>query len=281
MKSDEPMYIDAHQHFWRYSPAEHVWMTDEMGALKRDFLPRDLQPLLEPAGIGGTVAVQARQNLEETRWLLDLYDRHDFIKGVVGWVDLRSPGVKDELDRFAAHPGLKGVRHVVHDEPDDRFMLAPEFLRGLGFLAEHGLTYDLLLFPRHLRVAVELVKRFPAQNFVLDHIAKPDIKGQRFGSWREGLEALAAFPRVRCKLSGLVTEADWQGWKQEHFIPALDAVFEAFGPERLMVGSDWPVCTLAGSYERVMGIVTSYLKGHPEEVREKVLGENARSFYGL
>jgi L-fuconolactonase len=273
--------IDAHQHFWCYDPAEHVWMTDEMGALKRDFLPGDLKPVLERAGYDGTIAVQARQNPEETAWLLELAGRHPFIKGVVGWVDLRSPAVRDQLEKFASDPLLKGVRHVVHDEPDDRFMLNPAFLRGIGLLAEFDLAYDLLLFPRHLQVAVNVVERFPEQKFLLDHIGKPDIRGQVFTPWDQDLKTLAAFQNVYCKLSGMVTEAAWKAWTYDDFVPALDIVFDGFGPDRVMIGSDWPVCSLSGDYQAVMEIVEKYLQQFSTEVRDRVLGGTAAAFYGI
>lgn len=194
------MRIDAHQHFWHYNPHEHVWMTDEMAVLKHDYLPEDLNPHLERTGIHGTVAVQARQNVRETDWLLELADKHDFIKGVVGWVDLRSLEVREQLALYARRPKLRGVRHVVQDEPDDRFMLRPDFLRGLAALAEFNLTYDLLLFPKHLPVAVEVVAQFPQQRFVLDHIAKPLVVTQTFAPWEKDIRALARFDNVWCKV---------------------------------------------------------------------------------
>jgi len=275
------MKIDSHQHFWLYDPAEHVWMTNEMAALKRNFLPGNLEPILSRAGYDGTVAVQARQSTAETEWLLELAGRHGFIKGVVGWVDLRSPEVGGNLEKYARNPLLKGVRHVVHDEPDDRFMLEEFFLKGLGRLAAFDLTYDLLLFPHHLPVAVEAAEKFPAQRFVIDHIAKPDLKRTDLAAWARGMKKIAAFPNVWCKLSGMVTEARWGAWQHEDFVPALDIVFDCFGPDRLMIGSDWPVCTLSGSYRDVMRIVERYLSGRPSEDREKVLGCNAAAFYGL
>lgn len=275
------MRIDAHQHFWHYNPAEHVWMTDAMSCLKRDLLPHDLRPLLEETGFDGTVAVQARQNLEETEWLLDLSDEHEFIKAVVGWVDLRSPKAEDQLEAFSRHPNLKAVRHVVHDERSDRFMLQQEFLRGLGLLAKFGLAYDLLLFARHIPVAVEVVERFPEQRFVLDHLGKPDIKSRTFTPWDRDIERLASFPNVFCKLSGMVTEAAWNEWTYDDFVPAMDRVLDAFGPDRVMIGSDWPVCTLSGTYEETMDIVTDYLGKFSSEIGDKVLGQNAASFYGI
>ena len=275
------MRIDSHQHFWHYDPAHQVWMTDQMEALRRDCLPGELQPLLEAGGFDGSIAVQARQMVAETEWLLKLADEHDFIQGVVGWVDLRSPALREQLAKYAQHPRLVGVRHVVHDEPDDRFMLLPEFRRGIGQLREFDLTYDLLLFPKHLPVAVTLVAEHPQQPFVLDHIAKPAIREGKFSPWREDLRRLAEFPNVFCKLSGLVTEAQWKQWRPEDFHPYLDMVIEAFGTERVMIGSDWPVCTLSGDYISTMRVVTDYVQRFPTEVREGILGGNCARFYGI
>jgi L-fuconolactonase len=275
------MQLDAHQHFWQYNPAEHVWMTDRMAMLKRDFLPEDLEPLLRSAGFNGTIAVQARQNLEETRWLLDLAGQNEFIKGVVGWVDLRSPDLHAQLAQFSSHPKLVGVRHVVHDEPDDEFILRPEFRRGIAQLREFNLTYDLLLFPKHLRVACPLVQEFPEQPFVLDHIAKPEVASGRLAPWSELLRELAKFPNVSCKLSGMVTEAQWGQWRREDFHRYLDVVVNTFGLGRLMIGSDWPVCTLSGSYEATMGIVIEYLRQFSSEERAGVLGGNCARIYRI
>jgi len=275
------MRLDAHQHFWRYDPAEHVWMDERMGAIKRDFLPEDLKLLIAATGFDGTIAVQARQNLKETRWLLELAGEHDFIKGVVGWVDLRSPELGAQLGEFSPQPKFVGVRHVVHDEPDDSFMLRPDFRRGIAQLAPFGLTYDLLLFPKHLPIVLELVQEFPSQPFVLDHIAKPRIGEKLFSPWQEDLAALAQCPNVWCKLSGLVTETKWQQWAPKDFHRYLDIVIEAFGPQRVMIGSDWPVCTLSGDYAATMGVVTDYVRNFSAEIRDGILGGNATRFYGL
>jgi len=275
------MRIDAHQHFWQYSPAEHTWMSEEMAALKRDFLPEDLEPLLAELGFDGCVAVQARQSLEETSWLLELAQRHDFIRAVVGWVDLRSGELPAQLEAFGRHPKLAGVRHVVQDEPDDEFLLRPDFRRGLARLRDFDLAYDLLLFPKHLPVAVRLVEQFPEQRFVLDHIAKPKIAERQLSPWREDIAALAAFPNVFCKLSGMITEAKWKQWRPEDFHPYLDAVFAAFGAERLMIGSDWPVCALSGDYRSAMGIVLDYAHQLSAEARAGVLGGNCARFYRI
>jgi L-fuconolactonase len=273
--------LDAHQHFWKYSPEDYGWINDEMAALKRDFLPCDLEPLLAASGFGGCIAVQARQSLEETRWLLELAERNDFIKGVVGWADLCSAELPDQFERFARHPKLVGVRHVVQDEADDEFMLRTEFRRGIARLAEFELAYDLLIHPRHLPVAAKLVGEFPKQRFVLDHIAKPAIADGLMQPWERGLRELAKFENVYCKLSGMVTEARWRQWSAKDFKPYLDVVFEAFGAERLMMGSDWPVCTLSGDYADVMGIVLKWMETIPTVARDGVLGLNCARFYGI
>jgi len=275
------MRIDCHQHFWKYNPAHQVWMTDAMAVLRRDYLPDELKPWLQAVQFDGTIAVQARQMVEETEWLLELSDKHDFIKGVVGWVDLRSPKLSEQLTMYAKHPKLFGVRHVVHDEPDDHFMLLPEFRRGLAQLREFGLTYDLLLFPKHLPVAVKLVAEFPDQPFVLDHIAKPGIREGQISPWREDLDRLAKFPNVFCKLSGLVTEAKWKQWQPEDFHRYLDIVIETFGAGRVMIGSDWPVCTLSGDYASTMRIVINYVQQFPARVRDDILGGSAARFYHI
>jgi len=275
------MLVDAHQHFWRYDPGEYGWINDSMPALRRDFLPADLKPELARNGFDGTIAVQARQSLEETRWLLELAGATPFILGVVGWVDLRSPQVRSQLQAFARNPKLVGIRHVVQDEPDDQFMLQPEFLRGVSVLEDFDLAYDILIYPRHLPVAAEFVRHFPKQRFVLDHLAKPPIKTGSIDSWARGIRELARFPNVFCKLSGLLTEADWQNWKPEQLSPYLDAVFESFGPARLMIGSDWPVCLLAAPYWRVIDVVKNYLAQHTPEARAAVMGGNAQQLWRL
>ena len=275
------MHIDAHQHFWRYDQREYGWIDESMAALRRDFLPADLKPELERNEFQGCVAVQARQTLEETRWLLELAERAPFILGVVGWVDLRSPRLRFELRSLAGQSKLVGVRHIVQSEPDERFLLQPDFLRGIAMLEEFDLAYDILIYPRHLPVAAEFVARFPRQRFVLDHLAKPPIKSGGLDSWARGIRELAAFENVFCKVSGLVTEADWQAWKPENMRPYLEMAFECFGPSRLMVGSDWPVCTVAAPYSRVMDIVKDYLGTYAAEERDAVLGGNAAKFWRL
>ena len=273
--------IDAHQHFWNYDAVEYDWIDEPMAALRRDFLPHHLKPLLSQAGFDGCVAVQARQTLEETRWLLSLAAQNDFIRGVVGWVDLRSAQLVDQLRDLTRDPKLVGVRHVVQAEPDDDFMLRPEFRRGIARLAEFGLAYDLLVYPRQLRAAVKLVSQFPEQRFVLDHIAKPLIAQGVLEPWNTDIRALAQFPNVLCKVSGMVTEARWTGWRPEDFRPYLDVVFEVFGPERIMIGSDWPVCTVAADYQQTMAIVTDNIAGLPAPQQDAILGGNCARFYRL
>ena len=275
------MRIDSHQHFWRYSPKEHTWMSDEMSALKRDFLPPDLRPQLRSSKFEGSVAVQARQSLDETLWLLELANQYRFIRAVVGWVDLRSEELPSRLESLAEHPKLAGVRHVVQDEPDDDFLLRPDFRRGISHLREFNLTYDLLLYPIHLPAAIKLAAEFPDQPFVLDHIAKPKIAEHLLSPWREHIKALAALPNVCCKLSGMVTEAKWGQWRDEDFTPYLDTIFGAFGSKRLMIGSDWPVCTLSGDYSQTVHIVIDYLRQFSEEEQAAVLGGNCARFYQI
>ncbi len=275
------MRIDAHQHFWVYNASEYGWIDESMAILRRDFLPGDLKPELEKAGFRGCVSVQARQSLQETNWLLQLAEEWPFIVGVVGWVDLRSPQIHYELQTLKKNSMLVGVRHIVQSEPDDNFLLRPEFLRGVSMLEEFDLAYDILIYEKHLPVAAEFVRRFPRQRFVLDHLAKPRIRDNIVRPWEEEIRKLAAFPNVYCKLSGLVTEAHWREWNSEQLTPYLDVALECFGADRLMIGSDWPVCTVAASYLRTMEIVERYIESCPAEVREKVLGGNAQHFYKL
>lgn len=275
------MIIDAHHHFWKYTAEDYGWMDDSMELLKRDFLPDDLAPLLKSSGVSGTLVVQARQSLRETRWLLKLAQEVPYIQGVIGWVDLCSPGVEEQLESFAGQPKLVGIRHVVHDEPDDAFLWRADFRRGIGQLQERGLVYDLLLFPKHLRLATKLVSALPGQRFVLDHLGKPPIKSGELQPWLSDISALASLPNVWCKLSGMVTEANRVSWKQEDFIPYVAAVLDCFGTERVMLGSDWPVCTLAGSYREVMGIALDYVSELSKTEQEQIYCRNAIECYQL
>lgn len=273
--------IDAHQHFWQYHPDAFGWITEEMAVIRRDFLPADLKPELDAAGYGGCVAVQAPQTEAETEFLLGLAARHDFVKGVVGWVDLRAANAGERLAYFAQFPKLAGVRHIVQAEPDDQFLLDPDFGRGVGLLRQFGLTYDILIYPRHLPAAAEFAARFPDQPFVLDHLAKPFIKDHELEPWARHLRELARRENVYCKLSGMVTEADWLVWDRDDLTPYLDVALEAFGPNRLMIGSDWPVCKVAAGYGEVMQLVEEYVAKLSPAEQAGILGENAVRFYGL
>lgn len=273
------MSIDSHQHFWKYDPVEYPWIDARMDVLKCDHLPMNLAVAQAPLGFEGSIAVQARQTLEETRWLLDLADKEERIKGVVGWVDLRSEQIDNELAEFCGHPKFVGVRHVVQNELDERFILQPDFLRGIGKLKEYGLTYDILIYPTQLSAALEFVPQFQDQPFVLDHIAKPYIKDGTIEPWATQITKLAKFPNVHCKISGMVTEADWDNWESQNFHPYLDVVLNAFGPDRLMIGSDWPVCRLAGEYQPVMQLSIDWLRVHAPEHLDDILGNNCLAFY--
>ncbi len=274
------MRIDAHQHFWQYNPARDGWITDEMAVLKKDFLPVQLMPELAANNMQGCIAVQADQSETETNFLLELAGRYNVIHGVVGWVDLCADNVSERLEFFSQYPKLCGFRHIVQAEADDRFMLRPAFLRGIKLLEKFGLTYDILIYARQLPAAIELVLQCPNQFFVIDHIAKPSIQDKTLHPWSRDLRALAQNPNVYCKISGLVTEADWKQWTAGDFRPYLDAVFEAFGADRLMFGSDWPVCLLAAEYQQVLELVASYMRNMPLRDIEKVFGSNAAHFYG-
>lgn len=272
--------IDSHQHFWKYDPADHEWINDSMSVIRKDFLPGDLLPILQQNNIDGCIAVQADRSEKETDFLIELAAANDFIKGVVGWVDLRAENIRERLAYYKQYPIIKGFRHILQGE-EPEFMLQPDFLRGIAVLKEFGFTYDILIYPKHLSAAIELVKQFPEQPFVIDHIAKPFIKDGLIDDWKHGMETIAQFPNVYCKLSGIVTEADWNNWKQEDFIPYLDIVVKSFGVNRLVYGSDWPVCLVAASYEKMIGVVKDYFASFSQEEREAIFGVNAARFYNL
>ncbi|CAN5333503.1 amidohydrolase family protein [soil metagenome] len=275
------MKLDAHQHFWIYNKEEFSWINDEMKVLRRDFLPEDLNSELEKKGYDGSLAVQASQTEQENIFLLELAEKHRSIKGVVGWVDLQADDVQTKLEKYAENSKLKGVRHIVQSEPDLEFLLRPKFLKGIGLLKNFNLNYDILIFPQHLKVAAEFVSKFPDQKFVLDHLAKPYIKNQKISEWENDLKLLASFPHVHAKISGLVTEASWSSWKKADFKPYLEVALEAFGADRLMIGSDWPVCLVAGTYEEVIDLTEHFISNLSIEEQKKITGENARKFYNL
>ncbi|SFD56153.1 amidohydrolase family protein [Flavobacterium phragmitis] len=272
--------VDSHQHFWKFDPVRDSWIDETMQNIQRDFLPEDLQPLLKENQFEGCVAVQASQSEEETQFLLDLASKNDFIKGVVGWIDLRNENIEERLQFFSDQKKLKGFRHVVQGEPDD-FMDGEEFRRGIKALKPFNYTYDILIFHRQLPAAIRLVKDFPNQKFVIDHIAKPDIKSGSIDSWKKGIEEIAKYDNVWCKISGMVTEADWKNWKQEDLKPYLDIVFENFSADKLMYGSDWPVLNVASDYHEVVKTLEDYISKFSIEDQNKIWFENAKEFYKL
>lgn len=275
------MRIDSHQHFWKYHPVKDAWINEDMKVIKRDFLPSDLEPLLAANQFGGCVAVQADQSEEETRFLLDLAKDNSFIKGVVGWVDLCADNIEERLEYFSKYDKLKGFRHIVQAEAAIDFMLQEHFQNGISKLAKYNFTYDILIFPKHLENAAKLVAKFPEQKFVIDHLAKPDFKTKECSEWEKGIRQIAQFPNVMCKVSGLTTEADWNKWTTTDFTYCLDVVTAVFGAERLMFGSDWPVCLLAASYAESCEIITHYFSGFSKKDQDKIWGTNAVEFYDL
>ena len=271
--------IDAHQHFWRFDAREYGWIDNTMGRIRRDFLPADASGDMQAAGVEACVAVQARQTLAETQWLLDLAARHPSIAAVVGWIDLQGD-VDAQIAAFGDAPALAGVRHVVQGEADG-FLERPAFLQGIGRLERFGLAYDILVYARQLPAAVAFARRFPRQRFVLDHLGKPEVRSGAFDEWRRQVESLAGLPHVWCKLSGLVTEADWATWTPAQLRPYLDAALEAFGPARVMMGTDWPVCLVAASYRDVVALVTDAITEYSIDEQRQILGDNARQFWNF
>ena len=274
------MKIDSHQHFWHYQSERDTWITDEMSVLKQDYLPAQLRRSLHDHGFDGSVAVQADQSEDETVFLLSLAEANSYIKGVVGWTDLRSARLKERLTYFSSFSRLKGFRHVVQSEAAG-FLEDASFRSGVRLLADFNFTYDLLIYLHQLGEALDFVRHLPEVKIVIDHIAKPNIKGKEKTQWELQMAAMATFPNVFCKLSGMVTETSWHNWKKDDFVPWLDEVMEAFGPKRLMYGSDWPVCLLAGNYDAQLEIVESYVSGLSPDERKAIMGENAVKFYGL
>lgn len=276
------MKIDSHQHFWVYDQEEYDWIADDQLVLQRNFLPHDLEAVFKENGIDRSIAVQARQSKTETDWLLNLAENNPLIVGVVGWIDLKANDIEQQLALYSNKPLLKGFRHVLQGESDPNYMLDQCFINGLQSLEQLGFSYDLLIFAKQLPQTIALVEQLPNLSLVVDHIAKPDIKNKRdFSEWAEGMKQLAQFDNVYCKVSGMVTEADLTHWKTEDFIPFLDTVFNAFGPNRIMFGSDWPVCLLGGSYSKIKAIVYDYVFEKYPLYLTKVFGENAASFYNV
>jgi L-fuconolactonase len=275
------MRIDAHQHFWDLDLLSYPWMPPEPSPLRRNFLPADLRPKLERNRFDGSIAVQATTQAEEAGWLLDLADANEFVLGVVAWADLTSAGLGHVLDDLQKRPKFKAIRHPVHDEADDRWLLRPDVIEGLCELQRRGIPYDLLLRPQHLSIIPELVERVPDLPVVIDHIAKPRIATHEMEGWASEMERIAQIPHMHVKLSGMITEADWANWKPDDLKPYVHHVLRLFGPDRLMFGSDWPVCLLAGSWKEVLAAFTQAIGAQSMEVRSKLLGETAQKFYGL
>jgi L-fuconolactonase len=275
------MKIDSHQHFWKYDPAEYEWIYESMTAIRRDFLPPELKRELDNAGFDGAVSVQARQALKETNWLLDLADAHNFIKGIVGWVPLAEANLRQILDGLANRRKLKGIRHIVQAEPDERFILRDEFNAGVRALADYDLVYDILIYERHLPQAIEFVDRHPNQVFVLDHLAKPQVKEHVVEPWRNNIRQIAERENVFCKISGLVTEADWKSWSEAQLSVYLETVLDAFGPSRVMFGSDWPVCLVASRYEKWYEVVCRFCEKLSADEQARVFGGTAIEVYRL
>jgi L-fuconolactonase len=275
------MRIDAHQHFWIYDSVRDAWINDEMQILKKNFLPEDLLPVLQENNIDGCVAVQADQSLDETKFLLKLADENNFIKGVVGWIDLRADNLDAQLEKLSSFKKLKGFRHIVQAEEQEDFLLRDDFCKGISLLKKYGFTYDILIYPKQLKSAIQFVKRFPDQFFIVDHLAKPNIKERKMEEWKNEIKMIAEFTNVYCKLSGMVTEADWGNWSIIDFKPYIETVLENFGIDRVMFGSDWPVCSLAASYQQCCEILEKNTIHFSEDEKRKLWGENVIRFYNL
>ncbi|MBU9937678.1 MAG: amidohydrolase family protein [Ferruginibacter sp.] len=274
------MTIDSHVHFWTFDAVRDSWITDDMKILRRNFLPEHLSILLKENEMAGCVAVQADRSETETDFLARLSETNPFIKGVVGWVDLQDEHIGQRLEYFSRFPVIKGWRHIVQAEPDD-FLAGNKFKRGIRALAAFNYTYDLLVYHHQLRHALEFVSGFPEQRFVIDHCAKPDIRNNKIDDWKMYMKEMASFPNLYCKLSGLLTEAKWKEWKEADLYPYLDTVFELFGTDRLLFGSDWPVLQLSGSYGQWKDLLVRYMEKYSEADRQKIFGLNAIKFYNL
>lgn len=273
--------IDSHQHFWKFDPVRNSWITEDMTVIRRDFFPDDLKLLLDRNKIDGCVAVQADQSEEENAFLLSLAEKHDFIKGVVGWIDFQAEDVEEKLIQYARQDKLKGFRHVLQGEKQRDFMLRPAFKNGIAKLKNFDFSYDILIFPDQLKYAIDFVRAFPDQRFVVDHLAKPYIKDNKIDRWKIDMETLAREENVSCKISGMVTEAEWKSWKNDDFKPYLDSVVESFGMNRIMYGSDWPVCLVAASYDQMFNIVREYFSAFSNDEQQLFFGTNAIQFYNL
>jgi L-fuconolactonase len=273
--------IDSHQHFWNYDPVKHAWINDDMEIIQADFLPEDLEPILQEYGFNGCISVQVDQTEEENTMLLDHAAKYDFIKGVVGWVDFKAENIEDRLAYYQQFEKLKGFRHILQGETDRAYMLNADFKRGISKLKQFGYAYDILIYTDQLGYANEFAAAFPDQPFVIDHLAKPKIKDGDITDWAKDMKAIAQNQNVSCKVSGMVTEADWKAWKPEDFTPYMDVVFEAFGANRVMFGSDWPVCRVAATYDEMLSIAEGYVAKLSANEQGKFWGDNASEFYRL
>ena len=273
--------IDAHQHFWIFDPIRDTWITDEMSLLRKDFLPSQFHALLQQNAFDGCITVQSDQSEDENIFQLANGEGYDFIKGIVGWVDFQAKNIHEKLSYYTQFKKLKGFRHILQGEIQRDLMLQPEFLRGINALNEFNYTYDILVYPDQLRFIKQFVAQFPQQRFVIDHLAKPYIKDGKIDDWKKDIESVAAYKNVFCKISGYITEADWNNWKKEDFIPYFDIVVNAFHVERIMFGSDWPVCLLGGNYEEVLNVVREYFSCFTQNEQDKFFGDNAIKFYNL
>ncbi len=275
------MHIDSHQHFWQFDPIRDSWINDDMKIIQRDFRPVDLLPLLHENGLDGCVTVQSDQSEAENDFQLANAKKFDFIKGVVGWVDLRAPNVEERLTYYSSFEKMKGFRHVLQGETQRDLMLDSKFMNGISKLLQFDFAYDILILPDQLKYIPTFVSAFPAQRFVIDHIAKPNIREKKIEEWKADILAVASHQNLYCKISGMITEADWQHWKPEEIVPYIDIVANAFGSDRIMFGSDWPVCLVAGSYSKMMDIVRTYFEDFSSDEKNKFFGENAIKFYNL
>ena len=275
------MIIDTHHHLWNYNPVEFDWIDNEMAAIRKSFLPADLQATLANTGVEGVVTVQARQSLEETNWLLKLASENDFIKGVVGWVPLADGSIQQILEEYKSSPWLKGVRHVVQGEPDPEFILGKDFNKGISLLKSYNLVYDILIFEHQLANTIRFVDQHPEQQFVVDHIAKPKIKKNELEPWAKNVKELAKRENVSCKISGMVTEADYKLWTEEQLNPYFETILEAFGPSRLLFGSDWPVCLVATNYSNWLELVKKTISNFSKEEQDFILYKNAQRIYNI
>ncbi len=275
------MIIDSHHHYWQYNPVEYDWIDDSMKVIRTDFLPEKLEQTIREAGIDGVISVHARQSVEETDWLIGMAHQNKFMKGVVGWLPLIQDDIETYLEKYSGENILKGLRHVVQGETDPEFILRNDFNRGISLLKKYSLVYDILIFEQQLPNTIRFVDQHPDQIFVLDHIAKPLIRKNELSPWKENIQELAKRENVSCKISGMVTEADFTSWTPEQLQPYFEIVLEAFGPDRLLFGSDWPVCLVATSYKNWADLVRKTISTFSETEQAKIMGENAVRIYDL